>query len=1350
MQFRSKEKSRLVGGVHHRFDVVIVGARCAGAPLALLLARRGLRVCVLDRSRFPSDTPSTHGIQPAGVRVLDDLGVGARLRRIAPPIDDAVVALGRSRIEYRGITALLGSPMLNIRRKSLDAVLVEAAAEAGATVMTQTPVEDLVWAGGRVVGVRTPGGVLRTALVVGADGTNSTVAQLAGAEEYERTEPGRLFTWAYFEGVAGTSVADTGTLMLGKIGDNAFLASPTDDGLYITAVVPSLYRKAEFMADLERAHTSAVRTWPELEAVMSGARRVGPIRVMSRWHGYFRRSAGPGWVLVGDAGHFKDPTPGQGIADALRQVARLAPTIEEALDGADADQLLRRWWQWRDRDAWEMYWFAHDMGAPGMTRPLVAEVQAQIAASHGLTEDLIRVLDHDLPPSQIQKPSLVLPAFLAALKRERGRRFPILEEAAELVRADLRRRYRFVHRQRTSSKQGLPQPPRLGRENGCTPCCTCPIGRGRHYCTRSQPPVLLAQGLCGERRTRRSLSRSNRTRRSRGMRRSRWLTILAVVAAAMAGLVLGTGAVARAQPNPLPAFDWGINNVGQLGVGTTTGPQQCGSEPPTSPCSTTPVAVHLPASTPIANLAGGDGDGFAQSSEGAVFASGKNDLGQLGVGESTGPQVCGQAPNTVPCSTTPVSVHLPSGTRVTAISSSSDFSLALTSTGAVYAWGSNESGQLGIGTHSGPDTCDDDHPCSTTPVLVQFGLVPRIVAIAAGQNHGLAVTSSGNVLAWGDNDLGQLGDGTTTEHDTPVMSNLPFGAQATSVATAGGYSLARLTDGTVLAWGNNGDAQLGVGESTGPDTCGTPPVACSTTPVAVHLPAGTFVNAISGTFEGGQALTSGGSVLAWGNNSAGQLGIGTNTGPDTCSGGSCATSPVLVHLPAGVFALGLAGGADHVLAETASHNLLAWGDNAFGELGIGTSTGPETCKISASTFTFCSTTPVFVLGPGGGTDLANVVTMGAGSALSLAVTGTTPPTKPGAPLATSQQFGVPNQTDVFSVDNNGAVEVRWVQGSGSWHGPLAISRPGLALAGAHLARPRQFGIPNQTDVFVVGSNGATDVLWVQGAGSWNGPLAITPPASTPAGAGVVASNQFGVPDQTDVFVVGNDGATQVSWVQGAGTWQSPMAITPTSTAPPGAGLAASQQFGIPNQTDVFVVGEGGGTNVSWVQGAGTWRGPMVITPTLSSPRGADLAASQQFGISNQTDVFVVDTDGRTQVSWVQGEGSWTGPLAIAPSGSAPAGAGVAASNQFGIPNQTDVFVVGNDGATRVSWVQGAGKWAGPLSITPTGLSPAGANTAASNQFGISNQTDVFVVANDGVLRVSWVHGAGTWQGPLLI
>jgi uncharacterized integral membrane protein len=257
------------------------------------------------------------------------------------------------------------------------------------------------------------------------------------------------------------------------------------------------------------------------------------------------------------------------------------------------------------------------------------------------------------------------------------------------------------------------------------------------------------------------------------------------------------------------------------------------------------------------------------------------------------------------------------------------------------------------------------------------------------------------------------------------------------------------------------------------------------------------------------------------------------------------------------------------------------------------------------------------------------------------ITYTAPPTS----VASSQQFGIPNQTDMFGVAPNGALEVRWVQGNGAWHGPLAISSPSFAPGGSHLAASQQFGLPNQTDVFVVGNNGAIDVFWVQGGGTWHGPLPITGTNTATPGAGLTVSAQFGVPNQTDVFVVENDGATHVSWVQGAGTWHAPLGIAP-GNSPPGAALAASNQFGIPNQTDVFVVANDGTTRVSWVQGGGTWNGPLAITPTGFAATGVALAASNQFGISNQTDVFVVAKNGTTDVSWVEGAGTWKGPLPI--------------------------------------------------------------------------------------------------------
>jgi uncharacterized integral membrane protein len=185
-------------------------------------------------------------------------------------------------------------------------------------------------------------------------------------------------------------------------------------------------------------------------------------------------------------------------------------------------------------------------------------------------------------------------------------------------------------------------------------------------------------------------------------------------------------------------------------------------------------------------------------------------------------------------------------------------------------------------------------------------------------------------------------------------------------------------------------------------------------------------------------------------------------------------------------------------------------------------------------------------------------------------------------------------------------------------------------------------VSNQTDVFVVGNAGATEVSWVQGAGAWNGPLGITPANNAPAGAHLATSPQFGVLNQTDVFVVGTSGATEVSWVEGASAWQGPLGITPTGATPPGAGLAASNQFGVSNQTDVFMVGNAGATEVSWVQGADAWHGPLGITPANNAPAGAHLATSAQFGVPNQTDVFLVDTTGTTAVSWVQGQGPWQG------------------------------------------------------------------------------------------------------------
>jgi menaquinone-9 beta-reductase len=426
------------------FDVAVVGARCAGSPLATMLSRRGLRVCLLDKAEFPSETLSTHLIQPSGVAILDRLGMlEPILAAGAAKVDRLTFVAEDARIEATIDPAAFPLPAVCIRRVALDHLLVEAAASAGAEVRTGTRVIGLLWERGRVVGVETAEGALPAKLVVGADGCRSTVAELAGAREYYVAPPGRLFAWAYFEGAAEVE----GRLRLGSLGDLAYVASPTDAGLYLAAVCPPMEVRDAFLADREGGYAAGLAAWPELADLLAGASRVGPIRVMASWHGYFREAAGPGWALLGDAGHFKDPSPAQGIADAFRQGERLAEAIAAGLDGgAGIDDELRRWWRWRDEDGDEMHWFAADVGTPG-SPPLATQVIRDMATDQEAIEGLLRVLDHDLLPSGLFTPRR-LGRAAAHVVRERPGEIPAMakEIATEIRKGVARARQRRARR----------------------------------------------------------------------------------------------------------------------------------------------------------------------------------------------------------------------------------------------------------------------------------------------------------------------------------------------------------------------------------------------------------------------------------------------------------------------------------------------------------------------------------------------------------------------------------------------------------------------------------------------------------------------------------------------------------------------------------------------------------------------------------------------------------------------------------------------------------------------------------------------------------------------------------------
>ncbi|WP_018178959.1 NAD(P)/FAD-dependent oxidoreductase [Jongsikchunia kroppenstedtii] len=415
------------------FDVVVVGGRCAGSALAIYLARAGARVCLLDKARFPSETPSTHVIQPRGVEILDDLGVlDPVLARGAARLDTLSFVNDDVRIDA-ALPEDLRCPGLNVRRTVLDHALQQAAASAGVEVRTGCRVAGVRMSADRVVGVETATGPIEAGLVIGADGRGSVVAKSVGAREYLARPAGRIAIWGYF--AAGPQEP---RIRLGRKGDLGFLASPTDSGLYMAVVGVDCDRAGDFNRDREANFRNALKSWPELDDIVRGAERDGPLRVMANWHSYFRESAGPGWALVGDAGQFKDFFAGQGISDALCQARSLSAAIGSATGSALAqDEATKKWWRARDRSSYDMYWLAMQLGRPGASSPLVSEVLRRIADDPTGGATLLKVINRDVPSTKLFTTPRLLAATFTTLRKYPHRRRETLRDIRTELAAEI-------------------------------------------------------------------------------------------------------------------------------------------------------------------------------------------------------------------------------------------------------------------------------------------------------------------------------------------------------------------------------------------------------------------------------------------------------------------------------------------------------------------------------------------------------------------------------------------------------------------------------------------------------------------------------------------------------------------------------------------------------------------------------------------------------------------------------------------------------------------------------------------------------------------------------------------------
>ena len=313
------------------FDVIVIGARCAGSPTAMLLARQGCRVLLVDRASFPSDTLSTHLLHPPGVSALRRWG-----------LLDEVIATGCPAIDtYRfdfGDFALSGSPdttgspvAFAPRRTVLDQILLSAAGQAGVDVRLGFNVTEIAVEDGRVVGVRSQrdGRLVteRAAIVVGADGLRSTLASVVRPHAYQ--EKPRLLAgyYSYWHGLGMSGRFETYVRP-----ERAFAAWPTNDEL---TVVIGGWPFAEFetnRTDAERHYLAMFDLAPDFAERLRSARRVSRV-VGTAVPNYFRTPYGPGWALVGDAGYNKDFITAQGMQDAFRDAELCATAIVDGLGG---------------------------------------------------------------------------------------------------------------------------------------------------------------------------------------------------------------------------------------------------------------------------------------------------------------------------------------------------------------------------------------------------------------------------------------------------------------------------------------------------------------------------------------------------------------------------------------------------------------------------------------------------------------------------------------------------------------------------------------------------------------------------------------------------------------------------------------------------------------------------------------------------------------------------------------------------------------------------------------------------------------------------------------------------------
>jgi flavin-dependent dehydrogenase len=362
------------------FQAIVIGARCAGSPMSMLLARKGYRVLMVDRANFPSDTMSTHVLQPLGVAALSRWGLLDRLVATGPPPIDAY-AFDFGPFTIIGAPGTEDAPVAYCpRRTVLDKLLVDGAAEAGTEIREDFTVDEVLVEDERVVGIKghskSAGAIIERAdIVVGADGRNSLVADTVGAQKYNERPPLLAPYYTYWSGLPMKGRFET------YIRPNrGFAAAQTHDGL--TMIVGG-WPYSEFASnkkDIEGNYLKLFELVPEFADRLHGAKREGRL-AGAPTRNFFRKPYGPGWALIGDAGYIKDPITAQGINDAFRDAERCAIALDEGLTGVRSfDQAMGNYQRERDAKVLPMYEFTCQLAR---LEPPPPDMQQLFGAIHG-------------------------------------------------------------------------------------------------------------------------------------------------------------------------------------------------------------------------------------------------------------------------------------------------------------------------------------------------------------------------------------------------------------------------------------------------------------------------------------------------------------------------------------------------------------------------------------------------------------------------------------------------------------------------------------------------------------------------------------------------------------------------------------------------------------------------------------------------------------------------------------------------------------------------------------------------------------------------------------------------------